>query len=277
MFKPLFPFLFILTLSEMGYSNPPAQSCNSTLQKLSRNFKDFNPSAKKAFDGSYPHPHERPLWEYNDILFGQKSRKSLLKHIPTHGTAIDLGGGKGVAYREIARKKKVNAIVINTQKQVPPEKDSKDTFEGKFEYKEGYAEEVLTAFGEKVDLITDIWGAFSYTTEKAYLIETIFKKLKPGGKAFILLNPLKTPAEVISEGESLDLSTWLGKKYPNLFKVYDSPGQDTPFAHIIEITKPKTGSDEISLPLIMKERSTRTTPSGFQYPEVVYTEKTNSQ
>lgn len=188
----------------------------------------------------YQQPNQRGLDLYNAVFL-----TDIEYLVPAFGVAIDLGGGMGRAYHELALMKPVAAIVINTQEFHPPW--PKTSANGsRFSYHQGWAEQELPKF-ENVDLITDLWGAFSYSIYKAELIEQIYKSLKPGGRAMVLFSPSKTPTTVrLKSGEILDFHVWLQRKFPKLVRV-QSGGHDMRSAFVINITKDRFRSLELNL------------------------------
>jgi SAM-dependent methyltransferase len=188
----------------------------------------------------YQQPNQRGLDIYNAVFLTE-----IEYLVPNHGVAIDLGGGLGRAYHELTLIKPVAAIVINTQEFHPPW-PSTNAIGSRFSYQQGWAEQELSKF-ENVDLITDLWGAFSYSIYKAELIEQIYRSLKPGGRAMVLFSPSKTPTKVKSKsGQILDFHVWLQKKFPKLIRVQRG-GHDMQSAFVINITKDRWKSLELKL------------------------------
>jgi hypothetical protein len=218
-----------------------AQTCREVFETP---WGESNPTAAQAW-GQYKQPNERGLDEYDGIVgvnkIGRRTR-SLAKRVPVKGLAIDVGGGRGLAFWQMAAEADVTAVVINTQ-DPPPEANQSAGLKGRFVYRKGWAQELLKEYEGQADLITDIWGAFSYEADKAMILDLIYAALKPGGRAFILYHPIKTPAQVLRPGgEPIDLDAWLMETYPKIFTSYRSPGPQTQWANIIEIRKPADGS-----------------------------------
>ena len=207
---------------------------------LNAAFKSENFTASQPL-GTYQHPFQRDLSTYNRAFFGgHDGALSLQKIIPNGGVAIDLGGGVGVAYRELASSlQKSQFIVVSTQpvqSEIVPEA-LRNTPQN-FQHKVGWAEELLRTLPQ-ADAITDFWGAFSYSTEKAFLLEQIYSKLKPGGQAFLLFHPEKTPTFVRdSKGNLIALHTWLAAHYPKIISISPSFDLRSFRAKIIRIQKP---------------------------------------
>ncbi len=206
----------------------------------------------------YKQPNDRDLKEYNAVTgLNRRRARSLLKLIPRKGTIIDVGGGKGVAMQELALENDLTAVVINPQ----PWMESLNiapNFKGKFLYIQGFAEKELSQFKNAADVITDIWGGFSYSPQKVKIIKLIFEALRPGGEAFVLFHPEKTPADVVYRYRTasgaiqktyLPLDKYLARKFPEIFESYDSLGRNTYSARIIHIKKPQ---DMVTLPLKLK-------------------------
>lgn len=58
-----------------------------------------------------------------------------------------------------------------------------------FDYREGLVQDTLRAMiarGEKIDLYVDVWGAYSYSADRAELIQLIYRSLADHGEAHLL-------------------------------------------------------------------------------------------
>jgi hypothetical protein len=241
-----------------------AHTCRQVFEKSSLALN--NPTAAQSLN-EYVQPNSRDLSEYNDIT-GMKSKtaRSLLNLVPEGGVAIDIGGGQGRAFHEMAEKADITAIVINTQ-EPSTANFTKRPLKGKFIYRKGWAQEVLGDYAGKADLITDIWGAFSYEMNKAEILDLIYTALKPGGRAYILYHPFKTRAVVkLPARMPVDIDRWLKETYPGIFSWYPSRGEDTSSAEIIAIKKPINGSGPESVGLRMTKGKLIARPSSDGSP-----------
>lgn len=227
-----------------------AQLCQ--LYFVRPNFAITNPTASLSW-AEYTQPNQRGLIEYNYIIGVDKKWQlnSLEDFVPAQGVAIDVGGGYGRAYQGLAAKKNIKAVVINTQEH--PELLEDFGADRDFFYHRGWAQEVLPRYREQADLVTDIWGAFSYEINKVEILELVLASLKPGGRAFILYHPVKTPALVkLPGGEKVHLDEWLEAEFPEVFHSYYTPDWFNHGAKIIAVTKP-LASSPIHLPLALNE------------------------
>ncbi len=229
-FSPLVAIALLFPLATKASTPQEVTHCQLLLQ----NYKDSNPTASRSFD-QYQQPNARNLETYGKI-FSTKLGKNLSKG----SLAIDLGGGRGKAFYELAEQTSAHAVVINTQanNQIPQPK------KGVFEYRQGWVEEVLPTFKGKAKLITDVWGAFSYSVKKIEILESIYTALEPGGEAYVLYHPNKTPAIVtLPNGRRVGIDEWLSTRYPKIFSRGQSGDYDTKYANTIKIVKPKTPTE----------------------------------
>lgn len=235
--------LLITILVTFFVSKAGAQSC---LDLLSDSLARNNPTAAKPLE-QYTQPNTRDLPEYNDIT---GAPRGLENEVPLGGLAIDVGGGQGKAYHQLAEKQNLTAIVINTQ-ELSKADFLMNKLKGKFVYRRGWAQRILREYEGQADLITDIWGAFSYEMDKAEILNLIYAALKPGGTAYILFNSFKTPAIVKDGKNEIDIDAWLAAKFPSLFSWHASPGKNTAMANILVIKKPLDGSGPENIGLVM--------------------------
>lgn len=190
---------------------------------------------------SYPMPNARSAHEYEISLLPEGVRfRDFMKR---GAVIIDIGGGQGRAMSELAQALPVHAVVINTQDFSGLH--ARTRFKGSFEYKAGWAEQVLKEIpSNSVDHAVDLWGGFTYSPNKAEILEEIYRVLKPGGRAFVLLSS-KTPAHVedpsVNYGQPVSLEWYLARKYPDVFSSRKAHHEDLRGAKIIEISKPMYG------------------------------------
>ncbi|MEK7358308.1 MAG: class I SAM-dependent methyltransferase, partial [Bdellovibrionota bacterium] len=158
-------------------------------------YMSVNPTARIAGE-LYPLPNERGASEYGTWLLPQGLR---WRDVLRRGSVIlDIGGGKGRAMSELAKEMEVHAVVINVQDFSGLHRGTR--FKGSLDFRAGWAEAELKKIPTgSVDVVVDVWGGFTYSPNKAEIIQEIYRVLKPGGRAFILLSS-KSPAEIVDPG-----------------------------------------------------------------------------
>ncbi|MES2962746.1 MAG: class I SAM-dependent methyltransferase [Bdellovibrionota bacterium] len=203
-------------------------------------FKRVNSTARMDAN-SYPMPNARQKNEYEISLFPKDIRfRDLLRR---GDVVLDVGGGQGRAMSELAQALPVHTIVINTQDFSALH--SRTRFKGSLEYKVGWAEQKLKEIPSgSVHLVVDLWGAFTYSPNKAEILEEIYRILKPGGRAYLLF-PNKTPAHVedpsINYGQPMQLDAYFMRKFPGLVSRRNSQHSELQSTKVIEIAKPASG------------------------------------
>ncbi len=221
---------------------------------------EFNRNAKVAIQ-TYHQPNKRTYQDYQSIL-------SMPEGFIGNGmTVLDSGSGLGVAMQEVARKFDIKAIAVNAQDVSSSEvfKQGADLVaKGKLIYREGYSEAVLSEFPNQLDRITDVWGAYPYTGNRALLVEQYYNALKPGGEARILVPSYCQTVLKVSNEESrkytwnddeqhqklIMFEQWLHKTYPNIFNWERSKHPRSAMSLVLVIKKPMNGTT-ISLGLTM--------------------------
>lgn len=86
----------------------------------------------------------------------------------------------------------------------------------------GDALDILPRLPSDYDLITDVWGVYSYSIQRMELLKLYHNVLRPGGKAYIFCssdNILQEDKEDKEdrEGKNVRLESYLAKKYPHTF------------------------------------------------------------
>lgn len=141
----VFLILLLVILPPAAYS---ATNCRAIFVTKAEHldFMRGNDTAKLSF-ASYLQPNSRNLAQYSAILGAP-----LNKIVGKTSTVLDLGGGKGKAMYELAEQTGAHTIVINTQEMesLPP------VSAGTFEYRKGWAEELIREYPNAVDLVTDV-------------------------------------------------------------------------------------------------------------------------
>lgn len=123
---------------------------------------------------------------------------------------------------------------------------------GQLVYDVGYAEETLSKYKNQATLITDLWGAYSYSPARVQLLEEYYNALKVGGKGHILVpvyaksgffyNPTTTKFQIT-------LEDFLVEKYPNIFKLRSLKSQFSE-SKVLEIVRdPNVAELKINLKL----------------------------
>lgn len=213
---------------------------------------EFNRNAKVAIQ-AYHQPNKRSFEEYQSIL-------SMPEGFIRDGmTVLDSGSGLGVAMQEAARKHNIKAIAVNAQ-----DVSGADVFKqgadlvasGKLVYRDGYSEAVLAEYPNQIDRITDVWGAYPYTGNRAYLVEQYYHALKPGGEARILVPSFCQTVLKVTKEESRNYTwvddeqhqklimfeQWLHRAHPEIFDWERSKHPRSSMSLVLVIKKPMNGS-----------------------------------
>jgi SAM-dependent methyltransferase len=236
-----FSLLLILTLALgstawVSTANATTNACWTLFQESGaadlREHSSLNPTAALSPD-DYKQINNRRLKSYARLLF--KSVDDFLGSVRTGDTVLDIGGGRGRAMWDLANLLKVNAIIVNTQNykgNLPYPKF------GTLDFRAGWAEDVLPTLKESsVNEAFDVYGAFTYSPKKDFLIEEIFRVLKPGGRARLLFDYQITPAFVETPQGDVRLDRWLVANYPELFSVHATVDYERDLS-VIVINKP---------------------------------------
>lgn len=95
--------------------------------------------------------------------------------------------------------------------------------EGKFVFHSGYAQSVLPRIEGNFVLISDLYGAFLYSSDRMHLLDLVYDKLSPTGKAVIKLTTATgggvTDTVVLSNGRSISLAEYLVQRNPEVFSL----------------------------------------------------------
>lgn len=235
-------------------------------------YQRANPSARMSGQ-AYPMPNARTMNEYEISLLPPGVRfRDLLRR---NAVIVDVGGGKGRAMAEIAQSLPVHSIVINTQDFSPLYRGAR--FKGEFEYRAGWAEEILKEIPTgSVDMVVDLWGGFTYSPNKVEILQEIYRILKPGGRAFVL-SSTKSPTHVedpaVNYGQPVQLDWYLSRKFKDSFSSRAAHHPDIASSKIIEITKPLSGEPatiDVNLVQVEVTRNERLGRSASLFSNVTY-------
>lgn len=266
-------------------SEPP---CEDLYKKLNRTAHiGFDEYTRSGNENAPLRPNSRPLegnTGYNGFLKDQ-----LESRVPEDGLMIDVGGGRGLAARQLAEKRRAKSIVINTQEPDEEMRAAVAQSQGRFNYHQGWAEEELAKFKGAADLITDVYGAYSYSIEKPRILEAMYGALKPGGMARVLVPPNSVATVALPEkrarwielwrarqhyglrGDDLgyiSLPDWLVRNHPDVFSI--EPWNDGTTL-VLVMKKPAGADSSLSLGLSPLDRwDTGTSMSPQLAPEVMF-------
>lgn len=94
---------------------------------------------------------------------------------------------------------------------------------GKYQYKIGFSEEILSECSSQASVIIDVFGAFFFSPLRHELLEHYYRCLKVGGSAYIYIGgeiTHKIRRMVIQKsGSKLLLYDYLTTKWPNIFSI----------------------------------------------------------
>lgn len=178
-----------------------------------------------------------------------------------------------------------------------------------FTFKVGFSETVLPTLAMKAHLLTDLWGAYFYSAQRALLLESYLNALQPTGKAFVLIGHVdRYPKHIDSivprdwvidaQGKRHELVDFLVQTYPKSFKLYfrsfeGGDAEDTPvpsrlafvkllaerphprtlsYALVLEITRVDTADANIQLPLQVESKEVVAKQVGHSKRPVTYPE-----
>lgn len=211
---------FFLTLIFTANAWASGLTCDGL---FSPDYRAWNPTAALPAE-AYSAPNARPFRDYEHVL---------RPVIPSGATVLDLGGGQGRAMYELATRRDVDAIVVNTQDFTGrfPERPGR----GRLSYVTGWAEDVLSRVRESsVDVVLDFFGAFHYSARKDVLVEGIYRALKPGASAYLLFDYQNSQAFV----GRMRFDRYLESVNPEVFSVRTSILNRREVS-ILKITKPR--------------------------------------
>ncbi len=262
--------------------------------------------------------------------------KARIDRLEKGDLVVDSGAGFGVFSTQIANQTPARSIAINTQdfwsdgtsaaklnaasllqkcfKGKSPEEIIQIMNQGKVERLsrlQGFSQKLIPQLKKKAAIITDLWGAYFYSANRAELVEMYYNLLAPGGKAFVMVGatngnvnaiPYDTATDWIerNSGKSELLATLL-RRYPNQLQVFAAwnwhaidrgsvrilPGpresffeaakrlvdktKDDGIAIVLEITR-TPDLQELKLPLLIKDQVIQYSENPLKFPtDVRYT------
>lgn len=143
---------------------------------------------------------------------------ALISKTTSQMTVLDCGAGNGTAMDTLLEAnmsvKKCTGISMHYFQSIE-ERIVKN--QGRLEWYVGKAETILPSLNEKFDIITDVYGAYFYSSERIELIKQYHRLLKPNGRAFIYLGCNLTENIIhLSNDQTANFDEVL-KKYPRTF------------------------------------------------------------
>lgn len=124
---------------------------------------------------------------------------------------IDLGAGQGVAMKQAV------AIDFYDHSHADHWFSADTEVLHRVIHEQGPVERILPKYFSTADVIVDNYGAFVYSSARLPLLETSFRALRPGGRAYFRMPPLsfvRTP-----DGGLMPLGDYLQKKHPHIFSI----------------------------------------------------------
>jgi len=201
----------------------------------------------------------------------------------TNGTLIDLGAGQGYAVRDAIEERAFReAIAIDfTDHSNAHHWDlTRERTRSKIRFEEDSAEATLLRYPGVAEVITDNYGAFTYSPARIHILNSAFRALKPGGIAYFRCPPVsfvKTFEGVVP------LEVYLSQKYPEIFSIRknrDKPFMDPeldPFVSARTVLVMKKPLREASLDLRLEIESHRKWQLPdyplIEFPWIVFSEK----
>lgn len=151
---------------------------------------------------------------------------ALISKTTSQMTVLDCGAGNGTAMDSLLEANKVVKKCTGISMHYFPsiaERIVKN--QGRLNWYIGKAETILPRLNEKFDVITDVYGAYFYSSDRIELIKQYHRLLKPNGRAFVYLGCHHTENIIhLSNDRTAKLDEVL-KKYPKTFgwgKFYSS-------------------------------------------------------
>ncbi len=220
MFTPVFSFLFLIFTAAFGSNNPTRCDYSLNLDEFVFSKDEINyhlSNTREQLTSNRGFVTNRGFAEYNRLLGLEPEIAGLdqtLQKLPKNSLWIDAGTGWGSAFKDIISDPNFNNVsqMLGLSFAAPMglnihalETESA----GRIKYLEtGYLEnhieseflsELIKPFQNKANLITDIFGPISYTSELDKVLNIYFKLLKKNGKLRFLYS--------VTEGSPKDIDT----------------------------------------------------------------------
>ncbi|XGC82300.1 hypothetical protein ACES2L_07365 [Bdellovibrio bacteriovorus] len=149
---------------------------------------------------------DRTLWDYTHDLHPDFAKA--LERMTPESHWIDMGAGKAKALIEFMKSRDSENRPFTTAVAFKIDRwFGMPTFEGKLQTHEGLFEHQPTNQWRKADVITDVMGVFSYTTDLSTTLQKNFDLLKVNGELYISTSAYGSQFRV--NGETLSLEAFL--------------------------------------------------------------------
>lgn len=134
-------------------------------------------------------------------------------------SVLDCGAGKGKALNDLLTKyatmvKKCIGISMHYFKEVDKYIEKHD---GALEWHVEKAEVILPTLNEKINLITDLFGAYFYSCDRGTLLTQYYRLLADGGRAYIYLAGQLQNSVIGLNAQEENLEESLVKKHSDIF------------------------------------------------------------
>ena len=149
---------------------------------------------------------------------------------------LDAGCGKGVVLSELLSSDDLNGA-INTCTGVSVSyfdgiKKIKEQHEDRFIYYKGKVQDFLLEQKNQYDIIIDVWGAFSYSSDKLELFKLYYQALTLNGEA-VVLSPNRSTLTIKSKSGDMRLSDYCNQ-YREIFVYKREASYQNPVVTIIK-------------------------------------------
>jgi hypothetical protein len=220
MFTPVFSFLFLIFTAASGSTNPTHCDYSLNLDEFVFSKDEINyhlSNTREQLTSNRGFVTNRGFAEYNRLLGLEPEIASLdqtLQNLPKNSYWIDAGAGYGAAFKTVFSDPRFNHIsqMLGLSFAAPMGLNIhalQTESNGRIKYLEtGYLEnhieseflsEQIRPFQNKADLITDIFGPISYTSDLDKVLNIYFKLLKKNAKLRFLYT--------VTEGAPKDIDT----------------------------------------------------------------------
>lgn len=142
---------------------------------------------------------------------------------------------------------------------------------GQVRYLVGYAEELLPQMEDQIFLLTDVWGAFSYSPERVRLLENYYNALTAHGEARIFVSGVYSTYVLSPDKERMSLIRYLTMRYPDIFSVEQPEVENFKSGRIL-IIKKRAGLNRLSIGLEFFSEPSVSSAGDFSPPTVLLKE-----